>query len=155
MRRLITILVLLVCPLTLAAQQIVLGSRAPRIDRVEWFSDRPNLDNKPMVVEFFHSSNADCLARIDECNRLASLHPDSLNYIMVVREPQEQVAPLLFKEYQYYYIACDEDGSLFKAYGVSYVPNAFVVDSRRTVRWSGNPQKLSDREIVAPLKHRK
>ena len=143
MRRLAIILLLtLLFVGTISAQKVAIGSRAPRIERVEWLSDRPDMVGRAMLVEFFHSSNTICRSRIDYCNRLAAELTDSLTLVIVAREPEEQIAPLLFKEYQYYYIAVDSSGELCKSYGVPYVPYSVVVGRRGIVRWTGNSQTL-------------
>lgn len=129
--------------LTLSAQRVEVGYYAPRIEGVEWISDPYVASNKYLLVEFFHSTNQDCRARIEVCNSLARDYRNSLEVVMFTREPSEQVASMLLHDYQYFYVGVDESGKLFRAFGTNYVPYAVVINPKGRIVWTGNPTLLT------------
>ena len=150
MKRLVLIIVMLTAVAgSLWGQRVEVGTKAPRIREVEWISDKPDHHEspKPLVVEFFHSSNSDCKARIETCNELAKLLRHDLEVVMLTREPAEQVAQMLLHEYQYFYVASDERGNTFRAFGVNHVPYAVVVGTDGKIVWCGNPVGITAEKL--------
>lgn len=150
MKRLVSIVVLLVAAVwSLWGQRVEVGAKAPRIREVEWISDKfeTPATPMPMLVEFFHSTNSDCRARIDVCNEIAKHLRHELRVVMLTREPAEQVASMLLHEYQYFYVASDERGDTFRAFGVNHVPYAVVVGASGKVVWCGNPVELTTEQL--------
>lgn len=134
--------------LTAAAQLVEVGSHAPRIRNVEWISDRPELaDERFLMVEFFHSAAEDSRAHIEPCNALARDYRKQMDVVVLTREPAEQVAGMLLHEYQYFYVASDESGQTYRAFGVSHVPYAVIVNPKGIIVWAGNPIKLTTTTI--------
>ena len=140
-------LVLLCLPSKGLAQRPEVGMRAPYIHGVEWISDSPERSGKARMVEFFHSSNDECREHIEHLNALACYYRNDMEVVMLTREPSEQVAGMLLHEYQYFYVATDESGDMFRAYGVSHVPYAVIINRKGVIVWCGNPMILNDSEI--------
>lgn len=140
-------LLLLGATLSLSAQRVEVGSKAPKIGQVEWISDTPHLGERVLMVEFFHSANRDCRDHIATCNTLAHMYLDDMDVVMLTREPSEQIASLLMHEYQFFYVASDESGKTFEAFGASHVPYAVIITTRGVIAWTGNPLTLT-REII-------
>ncbi len=133
--------------LSLSAQRAEVGTYAPHIDEVEWISDRLEESDKALMVEFFHSSNVDCREHIEDLNAMACDYRYDMDVLMLTREPAEQVAGMLLHEYQYFYVAIDESGKVFRAFGVSHVPYAVVINPKGIIVWAGNPLSLTDSTI--------
>lgn len=134
--------------LTAAAQLVEVGSHAPRIRNVEWISDRPEfVDERFLMVEFFHSAAEDSRSHIEPCNALARDYRKQMDVVVLTREPAEQVAGMLLHEYQYFYVASDESGQTYRAFGVSHVPYAVIVNPKGIIVWAGNPIKLTTTTI--------
>ena len=150
MKKLLCIaLIIFATSLILSAQQRVeVGSRAPRIGDVEWISDRLEVDNtKALMVEFFHSANKDCCNHIAPLNNIARDYRQRMDVLMLTREPSEQVADMLLHEYQYFYVATNENGSVFRLFDVTHVPYAVIVNTKGFIVWAGNPLTLTDKTI--------
>jgi hypothetical protein len=148
MKRLLCIIVATIATtLSLRAQRVEVGSIAPQIRGVEWISDTPQLGGRALMVEFFHSSNEDCRAHIELCNNLSHLFLDKMDVVMLTREPAEQVASLLMHEYQFFYVATDESGNVFRSFGVNHVPYAVIINPKGTIVWVGNPLTLDSKTI--------
>ena len=60
---------------------------------------------------------------------------------------QEQVADMLLHEYQYFYVATNENGSVFRLFDVTHVPYAVIVNAKGIIVWAGNPLTLTDKTI--------
>lgn len=134
--------------LSLSAQSVEIGSRAPRIRDVVWISDRlEEGDNKALMVEFFHSSNKECRNHIDTLNNIARDYRHKMDVLMLTREPSEQVAGMLLHEYQYFYVATNESGSMFRLFDVTHVPYAVVINPKGFIIWAGNPLTLTNKTI--------
>lgn len=147
MKRLLIFIFALLGTLTLSAQRVEVGTRAPRISGVEWISDQLERSNKALMVEFFHSSNRDCCEHIAPLNELAKEFRYDMDVVMLTREPAEQVAYMLLHEYQYTYVATDESGDMFRAFGVNHVPYAVIISPSGLVLWMGNPLTLDKKTI--------
>lgn len=155
MKRIVTILALLMLTsLTLSAQRVEVGSKAPRIRNVEWISDEPEESKKALMVEFFHSSNSDCQEHIEHLNALACDYRREMDVVMLTREPAEQVASMLLHEYQYFYVATDESGDNFRAFDANHVPYGVIVSPKGYILWAGNPLTLTD-STIKKLLHNK
>jgi hypothetical protein len=142
-RTLCILFALLGVAISLSAQQVEVGSKAPHISGVEWISDTPQLGGRFLMVEFFHSSNDDCKAHINTCNSLSHTSLDQMDVVMLTREPSEQLASLLMHEYQFFYVASDEEGTMFSAFGANHVPYAVIVNPKGVIVWTGNPWTLN------------
>lgn len=148
MKRFLSILVAIVLTtLTLSAQNSEVGYHAPQIQEVEWISDPMEKSDKFLLVEFFHSTNEDCRARIEVCNTIARDYRHTLQVVMLTREPAEQVASMLLHDYQYFYVGVDEGGETFRAFGTSHVPYAVVIDPKGVIIWTGNPTQLNNHTL--------
>lgn len=130
-----------------SAQVITVGARAPRLSNSEWLTDTPSLRGKALIVEFFHSTNDACQERIEPLNSLADTYKERLNVVVVAREPREQIAEMLLHDYQFFYVAIDEGGRVFKDFEVRYVPYSLLIDERGTILWTGN-SALLDGKII-------
>ena len=154
MKRLLILTLALLASLTLSAQRVEVGARAPRIRGVEWISDEPEKHERAMMVEFFHSTNEDCRNHIDHLNALASDYRHEMDVVMLTREPAEQVAYMLLHEYQFFYVATDESGDVFRSFGVNHVPYAVIINPRGTIVWVGNPLTLDKKTIKKLLQQK-
>lgn len=146
MKRFLCILAIVVASLntlSLSAQRAEVGSYAPYIGGVEWISDRLEKSDRALMVEFFHSSNKDCRDHIEHLNALACDYRHDMDVLMLTREPSEQVAGMLLHEYQYFYVAIDESGKVFRAFDVSHVPYAVIINPKGVIIWAGNPLSLN------------
>ncbi len=128
----------------LSAQRVAVGRYVMPAMDVVWLSDRPVLNNgKILFLEFFHSTNELCRARVDEVNELAYTYNNILNVVVVAREPAEQVASLLLHDYQNAYVAIDEKGVVFKQLDVPHVPYSIFISAQGKILWAGNPARLT------------
>ncbi len=149
MKRVLVIILLIASAVShISAQNVEVGAYAPPIGNVEWISDKPELSpEKFLLIEFFHSANSDCRKEIEECNERARIYRDTMDVIVLTREPSEQVAGMLLHQYQYFYVATDESGETFRSFGTNHVPYALIVNPKGAIVWAGNPVRLTTTTI--------
>lgn len=148
MKRLVTMVVcalVLTCGTMCAQQRHAVGGYAlPIGNHREWLSDRPeDLVGKALLVEFVHTANSRCREDVEKANEWAHTYNNILNVVMVTREPAEQVVAVLMHEYQYAYVALDEQGTIYRKFEVPHVPYAVLLSPQGGVLWMGNPANLN------------
>lgn len=129
-------------PLAVQAQNMVVGDKAPELKVKEWLYGAP----KPggvMFIEFFHSSSKPCLARLAPIGEMANKYKGKLNVVVISHESAANVDEVVGQGEHPYFVAIDEEGKTFAAYGVQYVPFGVLVDARGRIVWFGNPGSLS------------
>lgn len=146
-RTLCILLALLGAAASLRAQRAEVGAKAPRISGVEWISDAPEEIDGIKMVLFFHSANKECREQIESYNAMAYQFRDDMSVIVITREPAEQVASLLMHDYQFFYVATDEDGDLFEDFSVRHVPYAVIINRKGRIEWAGNPCHIDNSTI--------
>ena len=126
------------------AQKLTIGERAAEIKSTRKMGTKQVAGEKIKVIEFFHCSNKQCAARLEELDRLAKKYDGTLEVTVVTRDPAEKAMPILKPESRSYQVVIDEDGKVFENYGVKYVPFAVLVDKKGKVIWFGNSSSLTE-----------
>lgn len=143
-RFLLAFALLAIAAATAQAQNIALDERAPEPKAAGWLDDREPAPAPLTYVEFFHSSNKASLASVERLRKLAAESGGRLRVIVLVREPEEKIAPLLAPYVSAQLgVGFDPAGKNFAAYGVSYVPFGVLLDARNRALWMGNTQQLT------------
>lgn len=152
MKRITLLAALLLAALPLSAQRLVIGERAPELKVERWLSAAPSLDNKAVMVEFFHSSNQKSADRLPQLSQLARANADKLTVVVLTREDDPTVTARLLDGNPAYYAGYDGTGAAFNSFEARYVPYAVIYDKRGRVLWVGNPSSLSDSDIKTLIK---
>lgn len=130
------------------AQNIALDERAPEPKVQSWLDDREPAEAPLTYVEFFHSSSKASLASVEHLRQLSEQAGDRLRIVILVREPEEKIAPLLSPCLSGRIgVGFDPAGRNFSAYGVSYVPFGVLLGARNRALWMGNTLQLTSRII--------
>lgn len=136
---------------TASAQKLIIGERAPEVKVSEWINGTPN-NNKPMLIEFYHSSSKQSQDRIPALNKLAEKYTGKLSVVVIAREAKDKVMSLGLDRNSKFYPAIDDNSKTFTNYGVQFVPFGAVVDGKGRLAWFGNPSSLSDSELQGYIK---
>lgn len=127
------------------AQRLVIGEKAPEIKVGEWLGGRePALSGKVFLVDFFHSSNDQCVRNLKELQEIHNRYGSKLNVILVARESLDKISPHLSGKGYGFYMGIDDQGKTFNGYSVRFVPFAALVDARGRLIWTGNVSGLSN-----------
>ncbi len=151
MKRFILLAAVALCAAaTASAQRLVIGERAPEFTVSRWLTAQPD-DGKPMMLEFFHSSNPQSCSRLATLDRIARDNAGSLNVVVVTREDSGEVASMLTGGSPAYFVALDDGGKTFSAFAARYVPYCVILDKRGRVVWVGNPTSLDEETVLKGL----
>lgn len=149
MKRIIPLLLLaLAVPAFGAAQRIALGERTPEVRPAAWLGGQQPQGADMTYVEFFAESNPACRTSLERLKELTSKLGTKLRVIVVAREKEERLAPLIAPCLSpRFVVALDPEGKVFAAYGVSYVPFGVLTDARGRALWMGNSLQMTEQVI--------
>jgi len=146
-------LILLLTAPAVQAQRLVIGEKAPAVQPGEWLAGQPGeLTGKPVLVDFFHSSNDQCVANLTRLNALQQSHAGSLAVVLVCREPADKIRPLIEGKGYRFSTVLDDNGKTFTAYQVRFVPFAALIDARGRLVWTGNIANLPDETVARAVR---
>ncbi|HUJ44712.1 MAG TPA: TlpA disulfide reductase family protein [Opitutaceae bacterium] len=120
---------------------------------IKYVEAKPEFTGHPVLLEFWATWCGPCVASISHLNELQTKFRSSgLVIVGVSSEREAVVADFLKKNQVRYAIAVDSTGRLFRTFGVSAIPHAFLTDRRGTIIWEGHPYLLQDAQIAAASK---
>ena len=135
------------------AQRLVIGEKAPEIKVAEWQDGRtPSIAGKAYVVDFFLSSNSQCIDNLPKLHALQTTHNGKLNVILISREGLDKVKPFTDGKRYEFYAGQDDNEKTFTGYSVRFVPFAALADARGRLVWTGNIASLTNEIIEKALK---
>lgn len=133
----------------LRAQTTVLGDRIPDVRPENWFNNVRPASAPLTVIAFFSASNPACLQALDHLQSLLDDAGTRMRVILVSRDREE----IVDRAVELYFsprmtVALDTDGSLFRSFGIEYVPFCILIDARRYVLWQGNTLHLTAEQLA-------
>ncbi len=121
--------------------------QAPAGSRTDWRS----LRGKVVVLEFWATWCGPCIAAMPHLNSLAeSLDPSAVQFISVDDgEPAGTVQEFLSKRKMAGWSGIDPTAVTAKRYGVTFIPNTFVIDAQGRVAARLAPDELKREDLLA------
>jgi thiol-disulfide isomerase/thioredoxin len=121
--------------------------QAPAGTKADW----PSLRGKVVVLEFWATWCAPCVAEIPVVNALiAASDPAKVRFISVDDEDPAYVEPFLMKHPIAGWIGIDRSGKLFDRFGVNARPTTMVIDPQgRVVSTTVRPEQLKPDQLAA------
>lgn len=143
-------------------EQSLLGQTAPELD-IEKYLQAPAgeknlsaLKGKVVVLEFWATWCAPCVAEIPHLNQLSEEFRDKqVQFISVTDEGEDVIAPFLKRQEMKSWIGLDTDRSVFEAYGVKGIPRTFLINQEGIIAASLHPVGLSSDMIEKVIKGEK
>lgn len=130
-----------------------LGEQAPELVVEKWVSDKPDLEGKYILVEFWATWCGPCRKAIPKLNAMQAKFADKLVIIGISDEKEEQVKDMISPKIEYS-SAIDTRALLKSKYQVTGVPHAVLISPDGVVLWEGFPmlpgEELTE-EVVASL----
>ena len=131
-------------------EQSLIGQPAPELN-IEKYLQAPEgekslsaLKGKVVVLEFWATWCAPCVAEIPHLNQLSEEFRDKqVQFISVTDEGEDVIAPFLKRQEMKSWIGLDTDRSAFEAYGVRGIPRTFLIDQKGIIAASLHPVGLS------------
>jgi len=118
-----------------------LNQPAPVIEGEKWLSERPDLTDKFVLIDFWATSCAPCRRSIPALNALQEQFKDRLVVIGLSDETEEVVREMSEPKIAYS-LAIDTRHRTASAIGLSRIPHALLVDPKGIVRYEGHPAAL-------------
>ena len=147
MKKLIISALVLTSVLSVSAQNIAIGERAPAIKTKEWVGSSTQLGDQSTLYLFFQTSSAPCTKALEQIAEIVKHNP-TLKVIAISKESRDKVEALASSlANENIFFAIDDADKTFSNFGVKYVPLAVLTDSRNRVLWFGNPTTLSAQKI--------
>jgi thiol-disulfide isomerase/thioredoxin len=120
--------------------------QAPAGARTDWNS----LRGKVVVLEFWATWCAPCIASLPHLNQLAeTLDPARFQFISIDDEDPKVVQAFLAKKKIGGWVAVDSSGSVFSRYGVKSRPTTIVVDARGKILAATTMDDLNAADLEA------
>lgn len=124
------------------------GQKSPDLAVERWITKQPNMLGKVVILDFFATWCAPCMAARPHMNEIARAYPKDVVIVGLSTETNNKftdgLKKLKLKENDFAYsVALDPAGRTQKGFGVSGIPSIAIVSSDQIVRWQGSPQGLT------------
>lgn len=162
MKKTFIIIIFLFYSLIGFSQQNLVGQKAPKIEIENWIYPKiqvadwqtkqipKDLSGKIIVLDFWFTKCAPCVASIPELNHLVKQFPEIV-FLSVTFDKQELIDKFLDKMVMYYPIGSDPEQKTIRAYGVSSFPETFLIDENGIIKWQGSPFHLDKKLLNSVL----
>ncbi len=138
------------------AQKTEIGKPAPKIEIEKWIYPEILVENfdvkrkipddlkgKVIVLDFWFTKCAPCVASIPHLNSLAKKYPDVV-FLSISFEFEGVLKDFLSENILYYPVGSDVQERVIKAFGVTGYPHTFVITGDNRIAWDGSPFQLSE-----------
>ena len=154
MKNVIVFLGLIFLSISGFSQENLVGKKAPRIDIDKWVYPKiqvadwqnkkvsKDLTGKVIVLDFWFTKCAPCVASIPELNHLAKQFPE-LVFLSVTFDTEDIIDEFLDKMVMYYPVGSDPTKKTIQEFGVSRYPETFLIDKNGIIQWQGSPFQLN------------
>lgn len=140
--------------------QIKIGSHAPNIKITDWIKYSPlnaSLKDKFIIIDFWATWCAPCLASMDHMNKLVEENKtkDNLVFLAMSDEKREKITPLLSRVPFKAAVVTDTSRQTQNEYEIDAIPECVIIDDKGVVQWKGNPTQLTNDIIQKILTRQK
>jgi protein disulfide-isomerase len=116
------------------------GKFWPYFEPDRWLTDGvPDVGDKTLLVELFETSSQASADMVAKLNGWAGKFEKDLVVVGITSDSSAKVMAFAKLHPILYNVALDRKGTLAKKFGVSGIPNVFVISSDGIVRWQGDP----------------
>jgi thiol-disulfide isomerase/thioredoxin len=121
--------------------------------KLTYLADKPDTEHKPVLVEFWATWCPPCRKSIPHLNEFyARYHSQGLQVIGITDEDEQTVKRFQQQIPMQYPVAINTPRDIYARFGVDGIPQAFLVDRRGKVVWTGHPLELTDDDLRGVLR---
>jgi cytochrome c biogenesis protein CcmG, thiol:disulfide interchange protein DsbE len=128
----------------------LLGKPAPAIKGEKWLGEKPELNDKLVLVAFWAPWSTPCRKYLPELDRLQKKFAGKLAVIGVTSESEAEIADMIEPKIEFASVL-DPKGELRAAAGVTSIPYVMLVDREGIVRYQGHPAAITDKHLEGML----
>jgi cytochrome c biogenesis protein CcmG, thiol:disulfide interchange protein DsbE len=128
----------------------LLGKPAPAIKGEKWLGEKPELNDKLVLVAFWAPWSTPCRKYLPELDRLQKIFAGKLAVVGVASEPEAEIANMIEPKIEFASVL-DPKGELRAAVGVTSIPYVMLVDREGIVRYQGHPAAITDKHVEGML----
>lgn len=128
------------------------GKSAPKLDVAKWLTDKPRIEGKVVLIDFWATWCGPCRRLIPELEAWQAKYKDDLVVIGISDEKEAKVRDHFKDGGMKYALAVDENAKMKKSIGVKGIPHVLVIGTDNIVRWQGFPGSDEDELTEVKLK---
>lgn len=130
------------------------GKTAPNMKITKWLNNKPDLEGKVVLVDFWATWCAPCRASIPHTNKLADRFRDDVVCIGLSDETPSAFETGMRKQKlkfsDFHYTLALDGGQMSRKASVRGIPHVIIMSSDWVVRWQGHPTYLTE-EILGKI----
>ena len=116
----------------------IINQKAPELVVEEWITDKPDMEGKFVLIDFWATTCGPCKKAIPHLNEFSKQFKDKLVVIGVSYENAEKVKAMKEPVIDYY-SAVDTKKRMSKELEINGIPHVILIDPQGIVRWEGYP----------------
>ena len=122
------------------------GHRPPDFVVEKWLTDKPDITDKFVLLDFWATWCGPCRQSIPELNGFYAKYRNRLVVIGVSDETEADVRKMASPKIDYA-VAIDTQARMLRALGITGIPHSILIDPKGIVRYEGMPQYLDDQKL--------